>query len=238
MRRIAIVEDNQNDYLIMKSFFDRYQSEMGGKMEFQIVRFKSALTFLSQYDAHYDMVFMDIMLPDIDGLEASRRLRKLDENVVLIIVTNMAQFAVSGYEVGAFDYIVKPVAYSNFVLKLNRAMTSIKARSGVTLRINGPGGFVAINTNDIQYIETFGHNLIYHTKTKDYCARGSLKSVEEILPYNFKKCNRCYLVNLNYVTSLQDMFVYLGDTALQISQHKRTEFIHALNDWFNNVMGE
>jgi len=64
------------------------------------------------------------------------------------------------------------------------------------------------------------------------------QQVQETLPQNFRRCNSCYLVNLNYVTKLQDVFVYLGETRLQISQHKRTEFVHALNNFLNNDTGD
>lgn len=237
MLRIAIVEDNPRDFLTIQSHFQRFQKENNNRNEFSIVHFKSALNFLDQYDSTYDMVFMDIKLPDIDGIEAAKRLRRIDENVLLIIITNMAQFAVNGYEVGAFDYMVKPVGYSTFLLKLNRALSALSNKRGSVIRITLQGGFVALNTNDIKFIETSGHNLIYHAKDKKYSSRGSIKEAEKLLPSNFKKCNRCYIVNLNYVTRVYDVFVYLGDVSLQISQHKRAEFIHAVNEWFNKTIG-
>lgn len=234
MYTIALIEDDENDYITLKSFFERFEKESESKVEFRLMRYKSALTFLSAYDISYDMVFMDIMLPDIDGMEASRKLRKIDSSVTLLFVTNMAQFAVNGYEVNAFDYIVKPVSYANFALKLKRALAYQNTRAGKPLRIRIGGGFAVVNSNDIKYIETAGHDLVYHAKSGDYTARGSLKTVQESLPSNFMRCNSCYLVNLHYVTKVQGSFVYLGDTTLQISQHKRTEFIHALNNYLNN----
>lgn len=238
MFRIAVVEDNDSDFAMLKSFFSSYSKDSGEKAEFNVVRFKSALVFLDAYAADFDMVFMDIMLPDIDGLEASKRLRKMDEDVMLIFVTNMAQLAVNGYEVNAFDYIVKPVSRSNFFIKLKRALSSVKVRGGVQIRLRIDGGFATISSNDVSFIETSGHNIVYHTKRGDYTVRGTLKSIEGGLPKNFKRCNSCYLVNLKYVTQLKDVFVYLGETKLQISQHKRTEFVHALNSFLNDDTGE
>lgn len=237
MLRIAVVEDNLRDFATIKSHFQKFQEECNNRNEFTIVHFKSALNFLDQYDSAFDMIFMDIKLPDIDGIEAAKRLRRIDEDVLLILVTNMAQFAVNGYEVWAFDYMVKPVSYPTFILKLGRALSSLSKKRGTVLRVSVQGGFVALNTNDIKFIETSGHNLVYHAKDKKYSSRGSIKEVEKLLPSNFKKCNRCYIVNLNYVTRVYDVFVYLDDVSLQISQHKRAEFIHAVNEWFNNTIG-
>lgn len=238
MFRVAIVEDDEKDYGMINSFFTAYAHDNGDDGMFRIVRYKSALTFLDGYNGNFDIVFFDIMLPDIDGLEAARRLRAVDSNVMLIFVTNMAHLAVNGYEVNAFDYIVKPVSYSNFALKLKRALSSVNRRDGILLRLRIDGGFATVNTNDIAYIETSGHNLVYHAKSGDYSVRGTLKSVQETLPQNFKRCNSCYIVNLNYVTKLQDVFVYLRNTRLQISQHKRAEFVHALNNFLNNDTGD
>ena len=69
----------------------------------------------------YDIVFMDIELPGINGMEAAHRLREIDQQVILIFVTNMAQFAVKGYEVDALDYIIKPAQYGPLSIKLDRA---------------------------------------------------------------------------------------------------------------------
>lgn len=78
----------------------------------------------------YDIVFMDIQLPDMDGMTASRRLRALDRDVILIFVTNMANYAVSGYEVDALDFIVKPVSYFPFTVKPERALGRLDGNAG------------------------------------------------------------------------------------------------------------
>ena len=70
---------------------------------------------------------MDIQLSDLDGMEAAKKLRRLDSSVTLIFVTNMANFAVRGYEVDALDFIVKPVEYFSFALKLDRALERLKS---------------------------------------------------------------------------------------------------------------
>ena len=119
MYNIAIIEDERDAAQLIRSYLDEYSKSSGE--QFTVYEFSNAVRFLENYTAKYDIVFMDIELPDMNGMEASRRLRMMDKDVILIFVTNMAQCAVSGYEVEAFSFIVKPATYNNFVMKLERA---------------------------------------------------------------------------------------------------------------------
>lgn len=126
MVNVAIVEDEIRSADVLCGFLERYGSEKG--REFAVSRFTDAIAFLENYVPRYDIVFMDIQLPDMDGMTASRRLRALDRDVILIFVTNMANYAVSGYEVDALDFIVKPVSYFPFTVKLERALGRLDGR--------------------------------------------------------------------------------------------------------------
>ncbi len=92
MIRVAIVEDDEKDSALLERYLAEYGKESGEA--FSVDVFADPLVFLDKYDASYDIVFMDIELPDMNGMQASARLRKTDEDVMIIFVTNMAQFAV------------------------------------------------------------------------------------------------------------------------------------------------
>ena len=120
---VGIVEDEAESLATLKEGLARYQRETG--VEFKTTCFRDAELFLTNYKPVYDIVFMDIMLPGMTGLEAAKRLRKYDEDVCLIFTTTMAQFALKGYEVNAQDYFVKPFAYYDLKMRLDRVIRKL-----------------------------------------------------------------------------------------------------------------
>lgn len=231
MINVAIVEDERPAAELLAGFLEKYSGQYGE--QFKTVCFADAITFLTNYQPNYDLVFMDIELPDLNGMDAAKKMRGLDKDVTLIFVTNMAQFAVKGYEVGAYDFIVKPVMYPNFALKLRRALEYIRGKSGVKLHIPVDNGVMCLPSSEIKYVEIIKHRIIYHTLSGDYNSHGTLKKVEALLPdAHFVRCNSCYLVNLRFVTAVIDYQAHIGGEVLQISHPKKREFMRALNNYF------
>lgn len=227
MTNIAIVEDEEEFALALEKYLKRYGEENG--TVFKIRRFVNALALLENYSADYDVIFMDIKMPYLNGMDAAHRLRELDANVLLIFVTNMTQYAVNGYEVDALDYIVKPVNYYDFALKLTRAVNRLRAKDETFITVPVSSGMIRLKPEQIRYVETQGHHVVYHTGKEDYSQYCSLKDAESKLKgYGFARCNSCYLVNLRYVKSVKGHIVNVDGTELQISQPKRKDFVQKL----------
>lgn len=152
----------------------------------------------------------------------------------MIFVTNLAKYAVQGYEVKAFDFIVKPVNYYNFELKLLSALECLDKNGDKEFWIKTKDGKVFLHGSDITYVEVLRHYLTYHTKNGDYSVLGSIGEAAELLKEcrSFVFCNRCYLVNLRYVTQIKKSTVTVAGQELQISRQKRANFLKELNDYF------
>lgn len=161
MLRCAIVEDSPRELEHLKECLARYSAERDIPLE--TTAFGDAASFLEHYRADYDIVFMDIELPGINGMEAAHRLREIDQQVILIFVTNMAQFAVKGYEVDALDYIIKPAQYGPLSIKLDRAAQRWRA-AAESVMVALPTGTQRLLLWEIYYIEVQGHKLTYHTE--------------------------------------------------------------------------
>lgn len=228
MLTVAVVEDDQSAVAHLHECLNRYASSHDG-VRFDVKEFSEPTGFLDPYEAKWDIVFMDIEMPNMDGMEAAQRLRRLDSDVKLFFVTNMAQFAAKGYEVDALDYIIKPFVYENFERKLTRAVRLCE-RDSDAIVIAQRGISQRFRLRDISYIEVRGRNLEYHMESGTISAFGSLKDVEaELGSYGFLRCGNPYLVNQRYIAAVRGQSVLLENgLELPIGRAFRKSFLTGL----------
>lgn len=223
---VAIIEDEPQEAALIKRFLERYSTETGER--FEATAYGNAEAFLENYRPRFDIVFMDIELPGMNGIDASRRLRTLDSTVVLIFVTNMSQFAVCGYEVNAMDFVVKPISYGNFSLKLRRAAERVRENNKRRVAVYTPDGTRLIPVDSVKYVEVMDHKVVWHTTAGEFELCGSLKKIETELPKpDFVRCNNCYIVNLKYVETVKADSVIVDGKELAVSRMRRKELMQA-----------
>ena len=237
--KIAIVEDEtiwQNALIKMLRAFEKEND-----VTLQENLFTSIEDFLIGYKERYDLVFMDIELPGMNGMDGARRLREIDPVVTLIFITNMAQFAVQGYEVSALDYLVKPVAYQNFAIKMRRALDTIGKMDCKRVVVYGKTEMHSMSIHEFLYVEVQGHHLLFHkTNGEVIDACGALSDLEEQLGgFGFSRCNTCYLLNMKYITKVYALNVLLSDgTELQISRRRKKEFVDEFAVYMGSLGGK
>ncbi len=225
MIRIAVVEDNKEDRELLKSHIEQFEKDSRGEYTCKINFFDDGLTFVSEYQPMYDIIFMDIKMPMMDGLNAARRIRKTDNAVAIIFVTNMGKYAIKGYEVNAVDFLVKPVSYFNFTDKIKKAIELNRVPPTESIVVKTNDEIVRLPVSEVCFIEKIGHNLVYHTKNEEYCCRGNLKEIEDtFLKYDFAKCNRGNLVNFAYITKISKEGVCIGKESLVLSRGMAKKF--------------
>ncbi|MFA6829322.1 MAG: LytTR family DNA-binding domain-containing protein [Bacilli bacterium] len=227
MYNIAKVEDDEKDKIKLSLFLQKYKEEKG--IEINVSVFSDAETFLTEYRASFNLVFLDIELPKKNGMDAAKELRKKDKLVQIVFVTNMTQFAIKGYEVNAIDYILKPIEYFSFAMKVERALNCVDFNNDSKITISKYGGIERISILNLLYVEVTGHYLTYHTDCGDVIARGKISALEdELKSKNFCRCNNSYLVNLRFVNSVHGYNVRVGNVSLKMSRTKQKEFMNTL----------
>jgi len=228
MLKIAVVEDDEITNQLLQDLINQYAEEK--KLEIGIFTFRDGIEILEGYEAIYDIILMDIEMPKMNGMNAAEKIRQHDADVVLMFITNMKQYAIRGYSVRAFDYVLKPVNYYSFSLRLTRAISCVKTRkTEKTILLTLPSGVKALDAKEIYYLEIQDHTLYYYTKEGKYAVRSTMKSMEkELKDFQFVKCNCSYLVNLRYVTEINKDIVVVAGNKLQISRRNRTAFMAAM----------
>ena len=223
MIRIALVDDD-NVYLDqLQSYLKRFGKEEG--VQYIVEEFHNGLNFVEEYDGNIDVIFFDIEMPLMDGMEAARRIRRKDNLVGIVFVTNMAQYAIKGYEVNAIDFIVKPVEYYVFADKLKKAIQLSKLNEEKSVVIETDDTVEKIILSQILYIEKDKNYLVYHTVDAHYRVRGTMKMAEDVLEQEgFSKCINGCLVNMRHITTLGKDTVCLGQVALPVSRQRKKAF--------------
>lgn len=230
MIRVAIVEDEDAVRAQLMSYVQRYTRQYG--TAFEAKTFSDGLEILEDYRPVYDLILLDVEMKHLNGMETAERIRALDPDVMIVFITNMAQYAIKGYAVGALDYVLKPVPYFAFSQQLQKAEEQLRRRARHYLTVPVEGGLRRLDTARIYYLESEGHRVHFYTEEGDFAAPGALKALEEKLADRpFARCNSGYLVNLAQVQAVQQNTVQVGPYELQISRPKRKTFLAALTDY-------
>lgn len=236
MYRIAVVEDEQQYRDEVCQYIEQYATEH--QLNFDVTTYTDGQEIVDDAQNHYDIIFFDIEMTLLNGMDAAKVIRERDANVVMVFITNMAQYAIEGYEVGALDFVLKPIDYYGFSFRLARALGRVQKKQGnLEFAINTPGGIKKLNSNDIYYIEIENRFLVYHTAEGDFSQRGTLQSAEEMFQnYHFVKCNHWYLVNLKYVTEIEENIVHVAGSRLEISRRNRAHFLKEVTEYIGGGM--
>ena len=232
---IGIVEDQEDSADLLKTQLIHYQKENG--LDIQIERYSSGEKLLEKYNPETDILFLDIEMPGLSGMEAAKLLRADYRDVIMIFVTNLAQYAIRGYEVGAMDYLLKPVPYAQMAMRMDRALYILRNRMDAELVVNNIKGLWKVRSKEIFYIEVTGHWLYIHTKDQVIKCMGSLSEMEKKLAgQHFARCGAGFLVNMIYIRRVSGVMVLMDDGAeLPIGRTRKKVFMNQVTEYFGKV---
>lgn len=235
MIRVAIVEDEASYMKQFQKYLAQYAKESGE--EFDIVTFTDGDEIAGGYKSVYDIILMDVQMRFMDGMSAAEEIRKVDPEVVIIFITNMSQYAIRGYAVDALDYVLKPVSYFSFSQRLDRAIARMKKRVDRFIAVPVKGGMQKINVNRIYYVESQGHNLIFHTSKGELVSSRTMKETEEELKaVHFCIASKGILINLEHVDGIREGCAVVNGELLTISRSRKNSFMESLANYMSEVM--
>ncbi len=231
MYRALIVEDEPEEAARLIDFIRRYGQTHDET--FDVVTLRSAMEMLSNKE-RFDLVFLDINLPGISGMEAAQLMRAYDEETPIIFVTSLAKYAAKGYEVGAVGFIIKPVTWGNFSMALDRALRVIRNNAGRTVVIPTEDGMRVVSLSQVSHVEVRGHQLTYHlTDDEQLEARGALGQLEEDLAGSpVIRVSKSCLVNMDKIARIRSSELKMSTGAeVRVSRTRRKEVLAAITDY-------
>ncbi|MGB8454691.1 MAG: LytTR family DNA-binding domain-containing protein [Anaerocolumna sp.] len=206
---------------------------------FNIMTFLSGEEFLKYYEKmiDIDIVFLDIMMKDITGIQVARRIREQDSCMQIYFITSISSYVLEGYDVRAANYLIKPVKYYKLCRELNKTIELIHNKNKKFILEKNDLGIFKIKLEEISYIETYERNTLIHTSATNILSYKNMKKHTELLGEDFCRIHESYIVNLSYIKSLFKMNVELENgEVLPVSKHRKKNIIEQISIYYGNLI--
>lgn len=225
--KILICDDEPQFIKIMIKYIRRY--EQGVQDFFLIYTYQCAdlMMELVRQISDIDIIFLDVILINEDGIETAKNIRKFNQKVKIVFVSSHIEFATKGYDVDAIGYMLKPIEYKSFKIKMNDIIGKINKEETNHFWDKTDKGNVLFELNDILYIETYGRNVRIHVRNNTYITYKKMKYYEALLKEeSFYRCHAAYIVNMQAVQRIDEMKIFLKDgSVVMISRGRKKEFM-------------
>ncbi|MDD3360799.1 MAG: LytTR family DNA-binding domain-containing protein [Hespellia sp.] len=184
-----------------------------------------------------DVIFLDVLLGRENGVDIAKKIRENNSNVIIVFISSVEKYAVSGYDVNAFHYLLKPVTYSKFVSVVKSVEQELSKRKTDFFGDKTNLGMVLIRYYELCYIETYERNTIIHTTNGDYISYRTMKEHDRILnDVRFYRCHAAYIINMQYVYRVQGLSIFLKQgNEILISKNRKSKFMLALTEYIDGM---
>ncbi|MDK2586478.1 LytTR family DNA-binding domain-containing protein [Romboutsia sedimentorum] len=230
MLKIAICDDEVNIVNKIKSIIENYQKSI-----FEIQTYNSGEEIIKE-SKNFNIIFLDIDMNGINGIETGKKIREYDKLVKIIYVTNYTDYTSSAFSVHAFGYILKPVKEKEIYNQLDEVLSYSHEESSEILEFNTTEGNIRIDLKDIYYFEYKLRKVIMTTKDCTYTIKQKISEIGKYMEqYGFVMPHKSFSVNLHNVKSVKGYDIYMMDESIiPLSQKKSTQFRQSLNIYLSN----
>ncbi|MGL5711390.1 MAG: LytR/AlgR family response regulator transcription factor [Paraclostridium sp.] len=211
MINIAICEDEIEIQSQIENYIEYALKDIN--IEYKIQKYSSGEELLETSLNEIDILFLDIQMGKIDGMETARKIRKVDNKMEIIFITSLIDYVQEGYEVRAYRYLIKPVEQEALKKHLLTCIEENKITKSNYIIINNKSNTYKIYAKEIKYIEVQKKYISIHTINKQFDVRYSLEKIEKDLNLEeFVRCHKSFLVNLNYIENIKPNIAILDSS--------------------------
>ncbi len=220
--KIVICDDAEDDIVQLSSALFAYDPL------FEITTFTNGKTLIDELlenNILVDLLFLDIYMPGIDGIETAQKIRAMRKDVKIIFLSSSKDHYSQAYEVFAFNYIIKPFDRERLYAVLNCALDELRKESGYKIRVQYKGTTHSVNCRDILYLESRDKLLLFHLADENVLqCYGRLEEIQKELPGQFfLRCHQSFLINLAQVTEMGENYLRVGSAMISVSRKYRKE---------------
>ncbi|OUN24617.1 LytTR family DNA-binding domain-containing protein [Pseudoflavonifractor sp. An85] len=236
MWNVVVCDDEAAVHRQLQSYLDQFAQESG--YSFHLAHCHSAEQLLSMVSPHTDLLFLDISMGAMSGMEAAHILRQTYPELCLVFLTSMVQYALEGYQVHAFGFLAKPLTYAQFRLQMADVVRALSAKQSQTISLKIGTEVHNLSPSSILYAEVCNHNVDIHLLDSTLRCYGTITEVEQLLaPHGFSRPHQSYLVNLRRISTITQTDVHMDNgSVLPLSKRKRKEFLQDFTTYLGSAL--
>ncbi len=233
--RFAVCDDEEKFRVQARDMIDK----LAGSLDVIVDVYEDGRALLDAFDKNpYDVLFLDIEMPAMDGITLARKLRERSDNIYIVFLTGHVEYALEGYEVNALRYLTKPVQEDKLREVIRFVMDKNTSKRQVMIKEDGEE--MLLNVADIIYLEAQNQYVMIYTTEGEHLIRYNISDFEEKLKNDgFFRCHRGYLVSLAKVKKLVKSDVLMegpdGDISIPVSRSNVKPLKEALYSYVENV---
>lgn len=207
--------------------------------DFDVEQFGSGEQLLN-YNGYFDVIFLDIKLPNLSGIDTAKKLRKTNIKSKIIFVTSFKEYVFEAFDVSALQYLLKPVSQEKISSILSKVLceTHSDEINNLYIIIKKGKDTIKILLDKIYFFEVQNRIIIIHTKDSIIEYYDKISNIENSIPKNnFFRCHRSYIVNLKYIKKFCKTEILLdNDEKILLSKNKYSEFSEAFLKYLKRGM--
>ena len=203
MLRIGICDDEIYARDALKLMLEKLLRNDGNSVFYDFSSGEGVVNWLSKHNGELDILFLDVELNGISGMEAAQKIRERDRSLMLVFVTGYADFVFDGYSVGALDYLVKPINAGKLKKAVTRAKALLEDRKPQVFTVTNSDGMYRINKKDILYLQSDRRLVKVFTEHNEYSYYGKLDAAQVSLGNGFVRIHQRYIVNAGAVSKVE-----------------------------------